>query len=378
MRRTTLKVGVLLALGASRSPGQAPTVRTLGAPEATYSVEVSRVTGIREFPDGRAILLDSREIAVHLLDPQDGSAVTIGRRGAGPGEYARPSGLVSLPGDTILVADPGNNRYLVLGPQGRTLGTMDQVAIHPDPQTRYVVTVGGTDGQGRLYFALPRGLIAEGDSSTPLLRSTRANGRIDTVGRLFTAATSMPVRATGAALGMMRTAPFPERDEWVVAADGAIAIVRTAPYRIEWILPTGRTVAGPRIPFDPVAVDEREKEAWRLDARSRAGTLTTTSADGRTTQQRVPVPEPDEWPRDKPPFVGPVAIAHDGRVWVERSRATRDTIRSYDVFGRDGRLEERVRMSERRRVVGFGRQVMYVAVSDEDDLIRIERHRVRP
>jgi hypothetical protein len=370
-----------LSLFLSRADGQAVPRHALGALEITFDQEFSRVTALREFSDGRAVVLDSKERVVYLLDPRTRAATRIGREGAGPGEYTRPNGLVSLPGDTILIADGGNNRYLVLGPGGRVLSTMPPVRIQPNPNTTYGVDINATDAQGGMYFLLPRGLVQQQDAGTPVVRFHRGRASFDTVGRVFMPALTTGAQQSaggGASFGMIAPTPFAARDEWVVAPDGSLAVVRTEPYHVEWTSPGGVVVRGAAVAHDAIPVGSAEKEEWRLEARSRTGMLTTTDAQGKTTQRLVPVPEPASWPKTKPPFVAPAMIASDGTVWIERSRAVSDPATSYDVFARDGRHLERVTMSRNRRVAGFGRGVVYVTSKDDDDLLRLERYRLAP
>jgi hypothetical protein len=380
--KTAARIGAL-SLSLSDADGQPVQTRSIGQPEIKFEHELSRVTALCEYSDGRAIVLDAKERVVFLFDPRTKAAMRIGREGAGPGEYSRPNGLVSLPGDTVLVADGGNNRYLVLGRGGRVLGTMPLVKIQPTANTTYTVDISATDAHGRMYFLLPRGLVRQQEAGTPIVRFDRTSEKFDTVGRVFapTLTTGQPRSAGGgASFGMVASTPYAARDEWAVRGgdDASVAIVRTEPYRVEWTSPSGATVRGARVAYDAVPIGSAEKEEWRAQARSRTGTLTTTTADGKTTQQQVPVPEPQSWPKTKPPFVGPAMIASNGTLWIERSRAARDATTSYDVFAANGSHAERVTMSGTRRVVGFGRGTVYVAYKDDDDLLHLERYRLAP
>lgn len=355
-----------------------PVTRGLGSPEFTFDLDLSRVTALREFQDGRVVVVDAKERSVFLLDPITKSSVRIGREGPGPGEYTRPIGLVSLPGDSILIADAGNGRFLVLGAAARVIGTLPLVKIQPSPGVTYDVDISATDAMGRMYFLLPRGMVQNQEAGTPIVRFDRRRQTFDTIGRVFSPATAMGAAqpsAGRASFGMMAPAPFAARDEWAIAADGSVAVVRVEPYHVEWTTSAGAMVAGPSVPYSAIAVDAAEKEEWRRQARERSGTMTTTTADGRTTQRTVPVPEPATWPPSKPPFVAPAMIAPNGMLWLERSRAVRDVVTSYDVFAPNGRLVERVTMSATRRIVGFGKGRIYVAVRDDDDLLRVERYR---
>jgi hypothetical protein len=75
-----------------------------------------------------------------------------------------------------------------------------------------------------------------------------------------------------------------------------------------------------------------------------------------------------------PPFRASafVAFAPDGKLWIQRTTFGREGAR-YDLIGPDGALVDRVRLPEGHRVVGFGRNAMYVVRRDSDDLEFLQR-----
>jgi len=382
MRETALLTCAVFYLNAGPANAQSIPVRQLAQPSVAFDGELTSITGIRELSDGRVIVLDARERMVHLFDPRTRRATRIGREGAGPGEYARPSSLVALGADTTLITDHGNNRFLVLGSGGRVLGTMPLVQLQPQAGVTYTVSVRSADALGRLYFPLSRGMVVDGVAGTPLIRFDRKTQQYDTVGFLKSAtATGAPQRMSvsgGASFGMNAPVPFSAADDWAVAPSGAVAFVRASPYRIDWRDSAGTSTTGPTIPYERVKVGDAEKELWREQARARGGpTLTTTGADGRTQQQRLPVPEPATWPEYKAPFSAPAAIvAPDGRVWVARATRAGNPTTDYDVFDSAGRLVERVKIPSASGLVGFGSSTIYVMHKDEDDILRLQQHRL--
>ena len=86
---------------------------------------------------------------------------------------------------------------------------------------------------------------------------------------------------------------------------------------------------------------------------------------------------PDQqWPEVKPPFLdAAVRVAPDGNVWVLRTRAWDDSIPTFDVFDAAGRVVERVALPKRTKLVGFGKGTVYLARTDEDDLVWLQRVR---
>ena len=82
------------------------------------------------------------------------------------------------------------------------------------------------------------------------------------------------------------------------------------------------------------------------------------------------------WPAVKPPFLAnAVQVDPAGRVWVLRTRAWNDSIPTFDVFDANGRVIERVALPKRTRLVGFGNGVAYLARTDDDDLVWLQRVR---
>jgi hypothetical protein len=99
----------------------APPGRVRHLPRAT--VELSEpftgIRSVRELADGRVFVVDGREAEVRLVDLARGTAILVGRQGAGPGEYKAPQHLLPLPGDSTLLTDTGLRRSIVLTPDGR-------------------------------------------------------------------------------------------------------------------------------------------------------------------------------------------------------------------------------------------------------------------
>jgi hypothetical protein len=374
-----------LLVSTSGLSAQTPTPRPLDPPQAELSEPLSSIAGLRELSNGRVIIVDSRERAVWLTDPGLRQATKVGREGQGPQEYARPNALMALPGDTTWVADPGNNRNLVLGPTAAIVGTQSQITIRPSEGVTYTSTARGVDRQGRLYFTLPLGLIDRGPNDkgdTPILRYDRTANRFDTVATFndparLNAGSPRRVGGTGGvSFGTSGGNGFAGRDEWAVSPDGAIAVVRWKPYRVEWRLPNGSTITGPEIAYTPVRVGDAEKREYLDALRARgSGSMTTTGADGKSQTVRLPVPEPESWAEFKPPFAtGGVVTAPDQTVWIQRSLTAAATDAVWDVVDRTGRVVRQVLLPKQSRVLGFGANSVYIARIDKDDLLYVRRH----
>lgn len=388
---------LILAVLGGTSPGFAQQKVALTRPDAEFPEPFTQVSGIQELPGGKVVVSDVRDKIVQVLDFASGGASAIGREGQGPQEYLFPAGLFSQPDGGVLLQDMGNRRFLAIGPDGRVGGTI----APPQPSApvdgghqRGMVTISGlvdargADARGNLYFqgmVLPPSQGERGPDSLPIMRWDRARA-IDTVAWLPVTEQMRPrVTQTGNAMtvriggGMA----WPSQVQWGVAADGRIALVQPDPYRVVWISGRARS-QGPVVAVQPIRVTEAEKKAYREQAsRSRP---TMVMAFGGSGGGRPASPPPSavsatqdepEWPAVKPPFSGrnAVLVTPEGEVWVERTRKASDATPAYDVFDGAGRLARQVTLRPRSRVVGFGKGVVYVVRSDEDDLQYLERYR---
>ena len=116
------------------------------------------------------------------------------------------------------------------------------------------------------------------------------------------------------------------QDRWGVLPDGSVWVARVDHNRVDWTDPAGRTHRGPELPDKVFPVTEPDREIF----------LQRFPPELRATAEQTPfVPI-------KPPFEGAFA-APSGEVWLVKSRAVGDSLRSNQVIGRDGALIREVR-----------------------------------
>jgi hypothetical protein len=88
--------------------------------------------------------------------------------------------------------------------------------------------------------------------------------------------------------------------------------------------------------------------------------------------------EPDSFPRFKPPFSMRGAMAaSDGTIWLPARILSPATPEGYAVIGPDGRVREIVHLAKGQRLLGFGKGVVYVEVSEgrqDDRVARVPLH----
>jgi len=129
--------------------------------------------------------------------------------------------------------------------------------------------------------------------------------------------------------------------------------------------------------YEPVKITRADKEAW-ADRMASASMMAISTDGGRGRTVNMPRPNVDEmeWPEVKPPFgQNAVSVTPAGEAWVRRYVTSGDP-ETYDVFDARGRRVRQVVLPEGRRLVGFGRGVLYAVYVDENDLQWLERYGV--
>jgi hypothetical protein len=341
MRVTSLVLVGSLAVSLLARPLSAQARRSggnivLSQPTAESVDGFTMISSVRELSSGKVLVSDMRDRTVQLLDLAAGTSAKVGREGQGPGEYGFPGELLALAGDTTLLVDRMNRRFLIILPNGKpgeSIPYPGDLGLGVDP--RFV------DGAGRIYFQgslIPSGARLEGSMPTadsiPLLRWDRRS-RLDTVAFVKLPAMSMNTSGSGSSgrVVMMRSQPFSPEDAWAVAGDGRVAVARVADYHIEWFGPSRQKAAGPANRFDRIRVNEADKEAQRRAMRNSRMFVSAGPGGSRSSAPPPPVdmPEP-EYPEFKPPFPGRSAwVAPDGSA---RDRAvTRSRPWMYSMAG---------------------------------------------
>lgn len=366
MRPVAALVVLGVASAATGAQSSRPRTVKLGAPNATLQAEFTRVGGIRELSDGRVLAVDGAEKKLFVADWSTGAATQLGRTGSGPGEYAEPGVLFGLGGDSTLLPDTRNGRWLLLH------GTSIVATIGPDAPA---IMSGarnpqGADHQGNVIIA--RGLgtgaaIITGQSRTDslaLMRIARTSGHVDTVavlrGRPATINVQGPSdKPTAVSITMN---PLAAGEVSALFQDGWIAIARLDPYRVDWIAPDGKRTRGSPLPFDRVRLDAREIRAYVDRQAARNG-----------TPARDPASFP-AWPEVMPPFLPqPLLPAPDGRLWIRRPSTAANPDPVYDVVDRRGALVARVASGKDVQVIGFGRASVYTIATDDNGIQQLQR-----
>ncbi len=337
---------------------------SLGAVTGALGHEFISIGSVRELSDGRVLVTDPSDDAIIVGDFSAGSSRAIRAVGSGPGEYRSLGMLISLGGDTTLMADASNRRFLTLYGD-RILST-----LAPDDP---LVSALGTNLIGG--DALSRLLGIRVFASADVTKERRRNGRavvsidreslkVDTIARIRD--TELSFQSVGPPdQGMFRTATviMSSPEQAAVFPDGQVAIALQGPYRVEWHQPDGRVLRGAPIERIAPPVDDAEREAWKKRYEAFSGEPWTFPDD------RFP------WAEFVPPFSQQALTAlPDGNLLVAREPWSGGKGNNYDVIDRRGIRIGTLHLGVSGRVIGAGHGVIYVASIDADGIEHLQRY----
>lgn len=348
--------------------------------DASFPEPFGLVGGIRPLSDGRIMVADPLGQLLVLADMDTGIAETLGGVGQGPQEYKAPDAVFPLPGDTTLLVDLGNGRTTEVAPDG-TFGRTSPLAQQSSDGRLTIVLPRFVDGAGNVYFEpeeITGGPVAD---SVSVIRFDRGEMVWEVV-----CAVGLPEAADQRRRGrfMLGRRPLAPSDDWAVAEDGSVAVVRADGYVVEWISTDGSRVSGPPNPVQPERIERADREAWFEEFLT--GEISTgirRSADGtrnvtftRGTSSRTPDDlDAYDWPQRLPSFRARRSlVSPEEELWVERY-VPAGAPAVVDLFDRAGKKTGEVELPLGRRVVGFGPGVVYLVHTDEFGLEWLERYR---
>lgn len=360
----------LLVTLARALPAQSLPAITLAAANATLDDDFVGLTSVRELADGRVLLTDGRDQQIYLADFTTRRATAVSRKGKGPLEYSFVGQLYATRGDSTIMMDLSNQRWLLFA-GARVAGT-----VPPDhPAVRATSVILGADRLGRVLTTrsdeFTEGVkVYSRKDSLEVLLVDRASGKVDTVARLR----EMPRQATQSrdkdgkviASSTMAT-EYSARPELAhLSNDGALAILRLEPLRVDWRTANGRWTLGKPLPVVGATVTTAERAALQ---KGRAGMLEAMQKAG------VPLPPEPTLPRVMPALdAGRPLELPDGRIALKRRSPAAAPSSRYLVINRAGAIDGEITLAPNEQIVGFGVTSVYVSFKDADDVQRLRRH----
>lgn len=418
-------------------------LRPLPAPTATSTETVRSLAAVRQLASGNVLVNDQAGRRVLLMDSTlQLLAVVADSTSSTASAYGpRPGGLIAYRGDSTLFVDPASLSMLVIDPAGR----IARVMAAPRPSDVVFLTGGaagtpGFDARGRLvYRSFSRPTFGPGGpasgappvlpDSEAIVRFDLATRKLDTAGYYKVYRPKMNVERDSTGVRMTSYInPLPVVDEWVVMADGSIAIVRGRDYRVDFISADGAMTKGDKVPYAWQRLSDDDKAAYidstkaamtraraaggatgggnagfgmggggpagggqmviRMDGPGAGGPPPGGGGGGPQIVMGGPPPggqlpplvfvSPSELPDYKPVF-GPNSVRADadGRLWIRTIPTTAAAGAVYEVIDRAGKLVDRVLVPNGSAIVGFGAGgVVYLGMRDAAG-IHVQRARVK-
>lgn len=278
-------------------------------------------------PLGRVWVLDRQARELRVFDAAGRHLRTVGREGAGPGEFRNPIGLSWDAGARLWVVDTGNQRYEVFDTAGRHVHSYRRAI-----EGWGLPWGGGFDRKGELlyeptYYTDP----ASRESRHAYVRH-RLRGQelaaTDTFPLPDHVAASYEVRfARGSSF--MRV-PYTPELLWHFDGEQGLWMGRSDQYRLYRRALAGDTVRVVERAHRPAAVsaEERDSVVASLEEWSRPGPNMGGRVSGPLDYGRIPAV--------KPAFHG-VVVDDRGYVWVAATPADAGRGGPWDVFDPEGR-----------------------------------------
>jgi hypothetical protein len=363
----------LVVFGPPAATAQVQLVR-LERAAASVDEAFSAIRGVRELRDGRVLVSDYIEQRVAVVDFATGAMRDVLTEGAGPANVRLPMYIVPALADSSFVIDWGNNRLVVMSPEGRPA----RLTVVEQPGRLFLR---GVDASGAWLHSIPgwvEGPNALPDDSVRIVRSMPGASTSSTV--TVVQGTRMRKDRGPSQEPRIPTVGFASQDAWVITASGEIAIVRANPYRVDFLERSGRIRSGPAQPLTtrPVTVADKRRFVRAFALASPVSGRGPGGGMGRgpepTARELARYVETTEWAETHPPFdAGGVHAAPDGRIWVRQSSDPERPAR-YDVFDSTGARVQQVELPLTRSVAHISARWVYAIRENEEGVHSLERY----
>jgi hypothetical protein len=338
-------------------------------------VEFSRLSRVVPAPGGGVLIVETMPWSLHMFDVRGRFVRTVGRVGAGPGEYESLSGAGFLK-DTLWISDSRLRRVTLFATDGKVMRTVPQSpqAVPPGPgMTAAAVTLlSGDRALGSVSTV--SSMIASGEVKyRPMLMMTRDGRILDTLGLSPVGNSQLAIRyGTG---GMFTAQPYGDYPLNAFAADAervyvidraAATSARGATFGVTALNFKGDTVWKRRYPYTPVAL-----------ARATVDSFVTQLMAPQGPRPGIPEAAIRE-PLYVPAFraaVSDAVAATDGSLWVRLSGTSENS--QFLVIAPNGNLVGSVQVKRTVLVSAIDGDVVWMIDRDEDDVPIVVKARVR-
>lgn len=353
------------------------------------TVTFGRLSAFAVHSDNSVAVFDESGPALRVFDAAGNFLRSLGRKGAGPGEYTRANGITFLPDGRLALWDPPTSRVTLYGTDGSntawdppTTGVFLNDALSPAEGYAFVV-----------QESLPDSSASEDDprrSQTAYFFYNDAGQIVDTVRVPRPANPPRPLVVATEQMMMISNVPFMPSPSSTALSDGRIAMTFGDHYHIDITHgPQPMTIEREVAPV-PVAATEAEDERARTERAMRR-------ADPNWVWDGPEVPSTK-------PAIARLHASADGRLWVHVSspgelipenerdepraaapnappplppRAYREPV-WFDVYEHDGTLLGRIVMPTGSTFLGARGDLVWGVTRDELDVPYLTQWRVSP
>ena len=321
----------------------------------------ARIASLAVDHEGRVWVLEGQAAELRVFDATGAHVRTVGRKGAGPGEFRQPLRVDLGPEGQLWVVDPLNARLSVFDSAGtylEGLRTPGGFVLFP--------WKGGFDERGAYYSPIQLPPV----NSRPVFgfgRFDRSFSPLDTV-HLPTDPVTRASFATVSNNGqssMTAGVPFQGGLRWQLSQSGTVWALITDQYRLIEFTTTGDTLHVSTKQHEPLAVSSEER------AKAIADLKWFTSQGGQIDESRIPPTRP---------LTTDFFLDDAGFVWVATGRGASMDEQPFDVFNPTGQFLGSVVAPFRlllspQPIVRDG--LLYGVVSDSLDVPYVVRARIR-
>ncbi len=364
---------------------RAPLVTIDSAPIATFAGDVndaardvSTINGLTFLSTGDLVGFDRDEGQILVLRSASGERVRLGHKGSGPLELGMIQNLVVGPGDTLVLTDGSNGRFVIATADAGPLRTE---SIAEADGMRGATTIGRTTSGAYLVrkFNFDFGTPPSDEATRRMMTLGQWRPGNDSVAGAFDAqGPLMQMHVEGRQGQVMSVSLMSIALAWnpsYLAWGDGIVEARGDGYRLDRHDTTGALRSRISLPLEPVPVTA---ELWArsvdrtLERMNRLGPIEPDSL-APMRERMLAGPHADTLSA-----YGDVAVTPNGTVWVLDQSLVRDSGWAATAFDRDGRMLGRIEAAGGQPPIAWGDD--RVAFKSEDDLgiatITIQRLRL--
>lgn len=346
---------------------------------ANYSL--SRVGDVAVGPGGEIYVAQPQEKLLRQYDARGTFLRSIGRPGAGPGEF-QTLDRIGWKGDTLWAADLSQYRVNFFTRAGRPIGTAGRGSPvvpgsgYPTPPSAALI-----DGSMVGRPTPTTSNVQSGSVRTlPLLRMNRAGVIQGGFGTVEVLGAFEVIRR--ARLVMNLDLPLPYNSLWDVAPNGSsVVVVHRGPaesadrstFRVASYRASGSAIFDRVYHYTPRAVPAESRDSIRdmlADLFVRSGFVQAEGQARSFARDSMPLP------RFQPP-VTDLAVGRDGTIWLRRERLGARSV-EYLVLGPDGDILASVAAPPGLRILQAQRDMVWGVESDALEVPYVVRYRVTP